>query len=221
MQGIDIAAGIVSCLLTIMVLSYLVGDNPLFRVAVYIFIGVSAGYVTAVIVRQVLYPQLLEPLLLKQNLLALVIPLILSVLLLLKVFPRAGILGSPVVAFLVGVGAAVAIAGAIIGTLIPQFLAVLTPFDLSKGNVSENLVEGTVMFIGTVTSLAYFHFGVKPGYQGAPGKRNKIISVFAVVGQVFIAITLGVLFAGAYAASITALIERLYFIRNFILSFLS
>jgi hypothetical protein len=223
MQWLDfnIVAGIISCLLTIMVFSYILGDNPLFRLAVYIFIGVSAGFVTAVIARQVIYPQLIRPLLLQQNLLALAVPLILSLLLLTKIFPRASGFGSPVMAFLVGVGAAVAIAGAIIGTLIPQFRASLDPFDISKGLNLEALSEGTIMLLGTVTSLAYFHFGVKPGYQGAVGKRNKVISVFAVIGQIFIAITLGVLFAGAYAASVTALIERMYFIRNFIMSFLS
>jgi hypothetical protein len=225
MQGIDIVAGIISCLLTLMVFSYLLGDNPLFRMAVYIFIGVSAGFVSAVIARQVIYPQLIRPLLLQQNLVALVIPLILSLLLLTKIFPRAGGAGSPVMAFLVGIGAAVAIAGAVSGTLIPQFIAVLDPFHLPKGisfqDFLEQIGEGSVMFIGTVTSLAYFHFGVKAVSQGVAGKRNKAISIFALVGQVFIAITLGVLFAGAYAASVTALIERMYFIRNFIMSFLS
>jgi hypothetical protein len=222
---LNVAAGVISCLLTLMVFSYLLGDNPLFRLAVYIFIGVSAGFVTAIVARQVLYPQLIRPLILQQNLLALAIPLVLSLLLLTKIFPRAGGMGSPVMAFLVGTGAAVAIAGAISGTLVPQFLAALNPFDLSKGieiqNLVENLGEGSIMLLGTITSLAYFHFGVKPVSQGTPGKRNRVISLFALIGQIFIAITLGVLFAGAYAASITALIERMYFIRNFIMSFLS
>ena len=35
-------------LLTLMVFSYLIGDNPLFRIAVYLFIGVSSGYAATV-----------------------------------------------------------------------------------------------------------------------------------------------------------------------------
>jgi hypothetical protein len=40
----------------------------------------------------------------------------------------------------------------------------------------------------------------------------------AKIGQVFIAITLGALFAGVYATAITALIERLDFIMQFLQS---
>ena len=38
---------IVAMLLTVMVLSYLIGDNPLFRIASHLFIGVAAGYACA------------------------------------------------------------------------------------------------------------------------------------------------------------------------------
>jgi len=41
---LDLIGTIIAALLTIMVLSYLVGDNPLFRIATHIFIGVAAGY---------------------------------------------------------------------------------------------------------------------------------------------------------------------------------
>ena len=86
----DLVSGFISFLLTLMILSYLIGDNPVFRVAVYIFIGVSAGYVAAVAWWQVLYPKIFVPLLtgsFLERLLAL-IPLILGVLLLMKLSPR-------------------------------------------------------------------------------------------------------------------------------------
>jgi hypothetical protein len=224
MQPIDVIVGIISCLLTIMVLSYLVGDNPLFRVAVYIFIGVSAGYVGAVALYQVLIPKVLMPLINSpaENLPILIVPLILSVLLLAKIFPRYGWLGGASMAFMVGVGAAVAIAGAIIGTLVPQFIATIEPFDLGGiggiGLTMERFAEGTVILVGTVTTLAYFHFGVKSSGQGA-GTRNPIMSIMGLIGQFFIAVTFGVLFTGAYAAAVSALIGRMYFIWNFLVSF--
>ena len=59
----DLVTGLLSFLLTLMILSYLVGDNPAFRVAVYIFVGVSAGYAAAVAWWQVIYPKVLLPLL--------------------------------------------------------------------------------------------------------------------------------------------------------------
>ena len=53
----NLVPGFLGFLLTLMILSYLVGDNPAFRVAVYIFVGVSAGYVAAVAWWQVIYPK--------------------------------------------------------------------------------------------------------------------------------------------------------------------
>jgi hypothetical protein len=59
---VDLLVGAVAFILTLMTLSYLVADNPAFRVAVHIFVGVAAGYVAAVAWWQVLWPDLLLPL---------------------------------------------------------------------------------------------------------------------------------------------------------------
>ena len=47
---------VIAAILTIMVLSRIVGDNPLFRVAQYLFVGVSLGLVFVVAYHQVLRP---------------------------------------------------------------------------------------------------------------------------------------------------------------------
>jgi hypothetical protein len=216
---VDLVTGGISFLLTLMVLSYLIGDNPIFRIAIYIFIGVSAGYVAAVVWHQVLYPRLLLPLLsagLGERLL-LIIPLVLGLLLLLKLSPRTAGLGTPSMAFLVGVGAAVAIGGAVMGTLFPQTQASMSALDLSTAGPYrfERFFEGTFMLVGTVTALVYFHYGAKATATGA--QRGKLVRLLSWVGQIFIAITFGVLFAGVFMAALTALIERL----NFIVTFLS
>ena len=46
--SLDLITGVISFLFTILIFSYLLGDNPLFRIASYIFVGVSAGYVAAI-----------------------------------------------------------------------------------------------------------------------------------------------------------------------------
>jgi hypothetical protein len=224
MSTLDIILGIISCILTIMVLSYLVGDNPMFRIAIYIFVGVSAGYVGAVSLYQVIIPKVILPLVNDPaaNLPVLIIPILLSLLLLAKIFPRISWLGSASMAFMVGVSAAVAIAGALIGTLVPQFIASIAPFSMKNssgiGSALEIVSEGVVMLLGTVTTLAYFHFGVKSSGSGA-GSTNPIMKYMGLIGQFFIAVTFGVLFTGAYAVAVSALVNRLYFIWNFILSF--
>jgi hypothetical protein len=212
----DLIFGIISFLLTIMVLSYLIGDNVLFRIAIHIFVGVSAGYVAIVALYQVILPYLIIPLATApmQELALLLIPLILAVLMLMKISPRIGWLGGPAVGYLVGAGAAVAISGAVIGTIFPQVAAAAAPFDVigltQRGiNPAQSLFNGVVMLVGTISTLAYFHFGARRKEDGSV-KRNGLIEAFAWVGKLFVALTLGVLFAGVYSAALSALVERIH-----------
>jgi hypothetical protein len=74
------------------------------------------------------------------------------------------------------------------------------------------------MLVGTITTLVYFHFGARSTPDGP--QRSKLVIVLGWIGQIFIAITLGVLFAGVFAAAMTALIERLNFIWSFLANLL-
>jgi hypothetical protein len=214
----ELIGGLIGFLLTLMVLSYLIGDNPFFRVAVYLFVGVSAGYVAAVAWWQILWPRLVVPLLTGGfvDRIGALFALFLGILLLLKISPRTSRAGDPVVAYLVGIAAAVAIGGAVLGTLIPQTQASINAFDLSNAgaNWAERLFFGALMLIGTATTLIYFHFGARSTPTGP--QRNRAITILSWIGQVFIAITLGVLFAGVFTASLTALIERISSLADFI-----
>jgi hypothetical protein len=214
----DVIVGVVSFLLTIMVLSYLIGDNPFFRLAVYIFVGVAAGYAGAVAWHQVLWPKLFHPIVagtLAQRLLA-IVPLLLGILLLAKLSPRAARLGNPAMAYLVGVGAAVAIGGAVLGTIFPQTAATVNMFALTGEGIGERLFESSIVLVGTITTLVYFQFGAKTTVTGS--RRGRLNAILGWIGQVFVAITFGTLFAGIYAAAMTALIERISFLWTFLTS---
>jgi len=209
-------------LLTIMVVSYLIKDNVLFRLAVHIFIGVSAGYAVVMVGYNVVLYQLIVPLLQSPlNRIYLVFPpLFLGVWLLSKAFPRFSRLGGPVVAFMVGIGAATMIAGSVSGTLFPQIRASINLFDLqtarqSGTNVAFWVFNALVILVGTVTTLAYFHFGARSQREVA-GQRQPWIDFLGRIGQVFIAVAFGGLFAGVYAAAVAALIERVAFVWDFI-----
>jgi len=226
--SLDLITGAISFLFTLLILSYVFGDNPLFKIGTYIFVGVSAGYIAAVAWWQVLWPRLLHPLIfssipLKEKGLLLV-PLLGALLIFMKISPRLSGMGRIVMAFLVGVGAAVTIAGALTGTLMPQVLGTINAFDMTsvRGKDVSFLIEavtnGAIILAGTVFSLSYFHFGARPKADGS--RRLGLIELFAWVGRVFIGITLGAIFAGVYAAALTALIERLSSLINFIGNFL-
>ena len=222
----DLISGVLGFLFTILILSYLIGDNPFFRVAVYIFVGVASGYVAAVIWWQVIVPRLWTPLLpavLTGSLadkLFILAPLLGAGFILMKISPRLSGIARITMAFLVGVGAAVIIAGALIGTILPQIEATIDFFDpqiAAARNIglAEVLANGTIILVGTVTTLLYFHFGARPKSDGAM-RRFWLIDVIAWAGRIFIGITLGVIFAGVYAAALTALIERIASLIHFL-----
>lgn len=224
--SLDLITGIISLIFTILIFSYLLGDNPLFKIAVYLFVGVSAGYATAIVIWQVLVPRLVYPIVfgsLNEKILA-AFPLLGGLFIILKVSSRLAGAARIAMAYLVGAGAAVTIVGAVVGTLIPQAGASINTFDLSAAaanNISsvEAIGNGAVVLLGTVFTMIYFHFGAKPKADGTM-HRAGLIEIAAWLGRIFIGITLGAIFAGVYAAALTALIERIASIINFITTLL-
>lgn len=209
---------VLSLLFTVLILSYVIGDNVAFRLAIHAFIGIAAGYVAAIVLLQVIANKIVTPLVLGdpvEKFLIVIPSIILGMLLLTKLSPRAEWLGRPVVAFLVGTGAAAAVAGAIMGTIYPQMQGSIDTFSGGR-----NWLEGVVILLGTIATLAYFQFTVFGKKASATGKRGIVLNVIAIVGQVFIAITLGTLFAGVFSAALTALVDRIESIVLFIYQFL-
>lgn len=220
----DLIGALLGFTFTLLVFSYIFGDNALFRIAIHIFIGVAAGYAASVAWYSVIWPQLVVPLLVGSNSerLFVLVPLVMGALLLTKVSPRLSIWGTPVMAYLVGVGMAVAIGGSIMGTIFPQVMASVNQFDAAalgagSSSYSVQLINALVVLVGTVVTLIYFQFGARPGPSGAPVRPGWIEGI-ASFGRLFIAITLGTLFAGVYAAALAAFVERWHFIVNLVLS---
>ena len=214
MPSPDLIAGVIAFLFTLMILSYLIGDNPLFRIAVYIFVGISAGYVGVVAFWQVIWPDVVVPAMAGTNLQLLAVPVLLAGLLIMKAWPPFSRLGMPAMGLMVGTGAAVAIGGAVTGTLLPQVSATINAFGAQRVSSLSALLDAVFILAGVVTSLVYFHFGARASADGTV-RRFSVVEVIAFVGSIFVAITLGVLFAGIYAAALTALIERLHFLGIF------
>lgn len=215
--------------LSLVTLSYAFRDNPLFRAALYLFVGVAAGYAAAIAVQDVVLPFLVYPFLDEMagrptlDLFDLAVRAGLTVLLLTKLSPRTARLGSPVTALLAGVGAALAIGGAVQGTLIPQIGAAAGIFDVESfqlavqggyyGESLQVIFEGIILLLATVSTLAYFHFGAQSRGKQEP-LRNIFIDALAWLGAVFIAIALAALFTGVLQSALGALIERLAFLRD-------
>ena len=216
-MSIDFATTAIGFLFTVMILSYLIGDNPAFRLAISVFVGVTAGYVGAVAWWQVLLPDLILPIVTGSTAARamLAVPLLLSGMLLMKGWPPLARLGAPAMGLLVGVAAAVAIGGAIQGTMLPQLFATLDAAEAAKLASLDGMVSGALILLGLVSSLAYFTFSARARPDGSI-RRAAIPEMLASIGAVFLAITLGVVFAGVYSAAVTAFIERLHFLGSLI-----
>lgn len=214
----DLSGLIVGLFLTLCVFSYLLGDNALFRLAIHIFIGVVAAYTVVVAFYEVIWPQLILPLIGggQADRMFVLVPLLLGAFLLTKAAPRLSGWGGVSVAYLVGVGVATAIGGAVLGTLFPQMGAAINVFDrnnMPDGGVEFVLavIDGLIILVGTVSTLVYFQFSARAKANQVP-KRPQWMEGLALVGQIFIAVSFGTIFAGTYAAALTAFVERLHFL---------
>lgn len=198
----------VGFVLTLMIFSYILGDNFLYRLAVYIFVGLAAGYAAVVTWDSVLRPWLdntfLSPDRTAPDILFGVLPLLLGALLLLKASPRLGRFGNLALAVLIGVGAAVALVGAITGTLLPLASA-------TGNQIGVNRVNGVLMLIGVICTLVYFQYLARrtPGGQI---RRGPLVSMLGFVGQSVVVITLGSVYAAAILTSLTIFSERVSFL---------
>lgn len=250
LQGADFVGGLIAAIFTVMILSYLIGDNPLFRLATHIFIGVAAGFAGMIAWHNVLKPNLIDPLLARGSSVLLdgyffadaegrliIGAWVLIAMLLLKLSPATARWGSLPMALMVGVAAAVVVGGAIMGTLIPQSsAAVLTLKSLPAfsqaggqgiaqimnwvGLMAEQLSEAIILVVGTTATFAYFQFSAKRTPTGE-GKRSLPMSWIANVGQVFIAITFGTMYAGALSVALIALSERMGFLLSWFFNLFS
>jgi hypothetical protein len=219
----DFVGTLLGLAFTLCVFSYVFGDNALFRIAMSIFVGVASAFAGVVAWYNVIWPQLIRPLIFGPQVerLFVLFPLFFCGLLLLKISPRFSKFGNPALAFMVGVGAAAAIGGAVLGTLFPQVSSTINLFDMDAVTADENilwqLVRGALILVGTLATLVYFQYGSMKS-KGNSASRPEWFEWLARVGKVCIAITFGALFAGVFSAALTALIERLNFLVNFVLS---
>ncbi len=206
----DIIGLIVGALLTVIIFSYLFGDNILYRWVLALLVGSGAGYVLGIALRFLLVDWLAQMRAFDSPAIRAVyfVPLIFGVLLLfkgftsLKLLSRFAVLGNIAMGYLVGTGAAVAIAGALLGTVFPQIQAsgkALTLEDFPWG-----LVQGVVMLIGTVTALRIFSPRIRaPQREIKPAERW-----LQRLGQFFIIVALAAAFAGAITSGLTLWVER-------------
>jgi hypothetical protein len=123
-------------------------------------------------------------------------------------------------AVLVGVGAAVAVGGSLLGTIFPLVTSQVSSFDflnssLLTGVTIIKLANSFILLIGTISTMLYFLYSA----PRQPVPRRWLARV-ASIGKLFLAVTFGALFAGVLAFALAALMERLDFFLQFLQRFI-
>jgi hypothetical protein len=196
----------VAAILTLMIYSHLVRDNPLSRLAEHLFVGTAAGYALVLAYCNVLWPKLIHPLATDASANALLlIPAVLAVLLLLRPIAPLRSLASIPLALIVGVGAALAVAGAVAGSLLPQVSGTMLSLDPSQP--AATVIDNALIIIGVISTVLYFYFTAARKSRGSAGLR-----VAAGLGKWTMMLTFGAVFAATITARLAVLVGRMQFL---------
>ena len=188
-------------LLTLSIFSYLYGDNPFYKAAEHIFVGVSAGYIFTITFWDTIWPNLfgrLIPSYVQAGFefdISYLFPLFLGIFMLFRLSKKYDWLSRISIAYIVGMMA---------GLKFYVFLNsnLLTQIKSSTVNLSGSyfsIVNEVIILIGVISGLVYFFFSKE--HTGVVGKVSR-------VGVYFLMIKFGASFGFAVMGRISLLIGR-------------
>ena len=213
MESVDLMelVGIwVAALLTLCIFSFLYRDNPFYRFAEHLFVGISVGYFTVLTIHQGLIPFAWDPLseafMEKQwEGLVRLIPIGIGLLFFTRLAPTHAWLIRYPIAILIGVGSGLAIPNVMQADIFRQVHGTLTPF-AKIGELEAFQIFGIIlMLIGVMSTLTYFFFSVE--HRGVVGGVSKIGIVFLMIG-------FGSAFGNTVMGRVSLLIQRVDFLLN-------
>lgn len=192
--GIWLGAGLTLCIFT-----FLYKDNPFYKFAEHLYVGISAGYWAAMEWHNVFLPNLWKPLT-EQGKLLLLVPFAFGILLFSRFTKKFSWLSRWSMALIIGMYAGIAIIGYGSGDLILQIHANLLP--LWTGNWFSSF-NNILLVVGVIGGLIYFFFSKE--HKGVLGAGAKI-------GTWFLMISFGASFGYTVMSRMSLLIGRVYFL---------
>jgi hypothetical protein len=208
----------IGALLTLMIFSFLYRDNPFYKFAEHLFVGVSAGYYIVLNFWTVIMAVMWDPLMksfhqagtqgagaLVQAQLGdyrgfLLIPFLFGLLLLTRLVGRIGWLSRWALAVIIGVYAGIKTTGFAQGDFVAQVGASLQPLWTGQWGSS---IEAILFTVGIVTSLLFFFYSRE--HKGALG-------VSAKLGIWFLMISFGAGYGYTVMSRVSLLIGRFQFL---------
>ncbi len=198
----DIIGIWVAAFLTLCIFSFLYGDNPFYKFAEHLFVGVSAGYWMVLSYWQTIYPDLVEPI--RRGELLYWIPCILGFLLLARLHSKWGWISRWPLALLVGVYAGFNIVFTMQAQVLEQIKATLLPL---WGNATwTDTFVNWILVVGVITGLIYFYFSVE--------HKGWLFGGASRVGIWVLMIAFGAAFGYTVMARVSLLIGRIFFFKD-------
>ncbi|MBD3298280.1 MAG: hypothetical protein GF341_06470 [candidate division Zixibacteria bacterium] len=194
----------VAAFLTLSIFSFLYKDNPFYKFAEHLMVGVSAGYWVILLFYNVLLPDAIDPLF-TEGKWYYIIPLILGLLMWTRLFKKTAWISRYPLAFYLGIATGVAIPLEMKAKVIEQLygsvglVAQMHEMDAGFGTVINNVV----ILIGVFSSLIYFFFSKE--HTGITGRVSQ-------VGIGVLMIGFGASFGFTVMARVSLLIERVQFL---------
>ena len=195
----------IAALLTLGIFSFLYRDNPVYKFCEHLFVGVSAGYWVVLTYFGTIKPNLVDPLFFApptfDRHLLLIIPLLLSLFLFSRFFPRGDWLSRWSIAMILGVYPALRITGFGQGDLVQQVNGSILPLWVA-GNPFASL-NNLLLVAGLLATLVFFFFSTE--HRGTVGGIAK-------VGVYFLMVSFGASYGYTVMARVSLLIGRVMFL---------
>lgn len=166
---------IIAGLLTLAILSFLYRDNPVYKLAEYLLIGVSIGYALVIAWKSAMMDLLLIPLFGDGDW-SLVLPLSFGLMMFGRFHTKTSFISRIPLAVLIGSGAGAAVPAMLGPRILSQVSGSVVPFLGPNGMPNWS---GLVVLIGVLTTLAYFFFSRE--HRGALGVASKIGTWFLMI----------------------------------------
>lgn len=181
----------VAAFLTLSIFSFLYKDNPFYKFAEALLVGVSMGYAIPLVYENVFLPYVYTPIFLSHKFI-IIIPAILGSLYFFRFTKRSWLARYPIV---FGMG--------IVGMSVPMSIHSQVLVQMRSAMLPIDTVNTALIFIGTVTILMYFFFS--KAHKGLYGKVTNIGIWFMMIG-------FGASFGYTVMARVSLLIGRIQFL---------
>jgi hypothetical protein len=192
----------VAAIFTLAIYSFLYKENPLYRLAEHLVVGISAGYSIVIAYSVVLEPRLINPLIGGQAWI-LVVPAILGLLYITRFFPKIAWLSRYPIAFVMGTSMGVGFPLSMKADVLRQLEATMIPV-YTEGMPLDLVLGNIVLILGTLAALIYFFFS-KPHKGPFFGTGSKLGIWILMVG-------FGATFGFTVMGRISLLIGRIQFL---------